>query len=330
MRMSHPSGASVPSWRGPISALAGVAGDNGAVRIISLLPSGSEIVHALGLGDLLVGRSHACDYPGEVLALPAVTSADRSGSHVDVERIAELRPDFVIADGSDTAGEARCQWVRDALRARSVPASVVGLEPRSLEGTFNSIISVGAFAEAEDEAIGLVELMREQLGALENGLLERRLLGIPSRRVAVLTSLEPLTSVGRWVPELVRRAGGWELLGRELEDAETLPWLRLREVDPEVIVLALDVTAAGSARAFDLAVSEGAIPTWFDDLGAVRDGELFAVSAALILRPGPRVIEGIAMLAELFDPEGFAGAGPDGAWIPLSPVGIGPGGTRPT
>ena len=299
------------------------------MRIVSLLPSGTEIVHALGLGDLLVGRSYACDHPEDVLALPAVTRPGLSGSHVDVDLLVALRPDLVIAAGGDEAGEASCQVVRDTLRTDLPETSVVGLEPRSLEGTFNSIISVGAFAEAEDEAIGLVELLRERLGALENGILERRLLGIASRRVVVLESLAPPMCVGRWVPELVRRAGGWELLGHELDDPEPTSWERLREVDPEVIVLALDVTATSSAEAFDAAARDGAIPDWFDDLAAVRDGELFAVSAALILRPGPRLIDGIAMLAELFDPEGFAAAGPDGAWIPLSPVGVGPGGAGP-
>jgi iron complex transport system substrate-binding protein len=295
------------------------------VRIVSLLPSGSEIVFALGLGELLVGRSHRCDFPEEVRQRPAVTTADgAAGFRVDLDRLASLRPDLVIAPSAADGGEAGCTSVREGLRARGAPASVTGLEPHSLEGTFNSIISVGAFAEAEDEAIGLVEIMRERLAVLENRILERRLLGIPSRRVVMLTDLAPPTSVGRWVPELVRRAGGWELLGRELDDAEPTTWERLREVDPEVILLALDASPIDAAGAFTRAASVGDLPTWFDDLDAVRDGELFAVSDALVLRPGPRLIDGIAMLAELFDPEGFAGVGPMGAWIPLSPVGIGP------
>jgi iron complex transport system substrate-binding protein len=285
----------------------------------------------MGLGDFLVGRSHRCDFPGDLAGLPAVTEPGPSGvgCHVDLDGLVGLWPDLVIADGGDGYVGTDTQAMREALRARGATASVVGLEPRSLEGIFNSIVSVGAFAEAEDEAIGLVELMRERLGGLENRILERRLLGIASRRVVVLTSLSPLVGVGRWVPELVRRAGGWELIGRELEDDEPTSWERLQEVDPEVIVLALADTAAGSAEAFVMAARAGVIPDWFDDLAAVHEGELFAVSAALVLRPGPRVVEGIAMLAELFDPEGFAGSGPDGAWIPLSPVGIGPHGTRP-
>jgi iron complex transport system substrate-binding protein len=252
------------------------------------------------------------------------------GARLDLDRLVALWPDLVITVGGESSVETGAPAVRDALRTRDVEAEVVGLDPRSLEGCFNSFASIGAFAEAEDEAVGLVELLRERLSILENRILERRLLGIASRRVIVVTSLAPLVGVGRWVPELVRRAGGWELLGRELDDAEPTTWERLRELEPEIVVLALDVTAAGSAEAFGRAAVDGVLPSWFDDLTAVRDGELFAVSSALILRPGPRVVEGIAMLAELVDPEGFAGVGPHGAWIPLSPVGIGPSTGRPT
>jgi iron complex transport system substrate-binding protein len=197
---------------------------------------------------------------------------------------------------------------------------VVALDPRSLEGIFNSISTVGAFSEAEDEAVGLVELLRERLGWLENGILERRLEGISSRRAVVLESLAPPVPSGRWVPEMVRRAGGWELLGEEGRGSTETTWARVREVDPEVIVLALPGhDAAEAASSFESAP----LPAWFDDLEAVRDGALFAVDGAgLILRPGPRIVEGIAVLAELFDPEGFAGAGPAGAWIPLGPLGL--------
>jgi iron complex transport system substrate-binding protein len=301
------------------------------MRIVSLLPAGSEIVYALGLGELLVGRSHGCDYPEDVVALPAVTAPGPAGTGVlDRDRLAALQPDLVIADGRVDAGETGDQAVRTALRGHGSEASVVSLDPRSLEGSFNAIVSVGAFVEAEDEAIGLVELLRERLGGLENLVLERRLLGIASRRVIVLASLSPLAGAGAWVPELVRRAGGWDLLGQEQADLEPTSWERLRDLDPEVLVLALDDPAPASADAFARAARSGVLPDWFDELSAVRDGELVAVSSALILRPGPRLVEGLAMLAELFDPEGFAGVGPYGAWVPLSPVGIAPGsGRRP-
>jgi iron complex transport system substrate-binding protein len=289
------------------------------MRIVSLLPSATEIVYALGLGDQLVGRSHACDYPEDVAAIPTVTAAGHPGL-VDFDLLAKLEPDLVLADGERSEHRSASPVVRGVLRERGTDSTVVGLDPRSIEGIFNTISTIGAFAEAEDEAVGLIELLRERLGVLENRILERRLQGVASRRVVVLESLQPPFRSGRWVPEMVRRAGGWELLGKEGEDPEATVWDQVREVEPEVIVLALqDRDADGAAS--DLAVA--ALPSWFDDLAAVRDGELFAVDGAgLILRPGPRVIDGIAVLAELFDPEAFSGAGPAEAWIPLGPVGI--------
>ena len=252
--------------------------DNGrAMRIVSLQPSATEIVFALGLGEWLVGRSHRCDHPEEVVDVPVVTSAGpMKGSpafgaddgRVDLKLLATLEPDLVLtAAGCGAAFEA--QAVRDGLRARGLETSVVGLDPRSLEGIFNSISTVGAFVEAEDEAIGLVELLREQLGRLENGVLERRLEGIASRRTIILESLDPPVGAGLWVPELVRRAGGWELLGREGEDPETTSWERVREVEPEVLVLALrgcDAPAAArllqSDLLADLVRRAGGCPRW--------------------------------------------------------------------
>ena len=327
------------------------------MRIVSLQPSATEIVFALGLGDCLVGRSHRCDQPDEVVAIPVVTeparpskgpdpasrdsagptaarraaaddaaarraAAGRPGAaaddRVDLDLIDRLEPDLVLAAGDEDGGRLGAAVIREGLRRRHVDATVVGLDPRSVEGTFNSITTVGAFAEAEDEAIGLVELLREQLGGLENRLLERRLQGIASRRVVVLEGLLPPTAAARWVPELVRRAGGWDLLGREGEGPEATTWERLRDVEPEILVLALREHSALAAEAL-LAAAD--LPDWFDDLAAVREGQCYAVDGdGLLLRPGPRIVDAVAVLAELFDPEGFAGAGPTGAWIPLSPV----------
>jgi len=167
------------------------------MRVVSLLPSATEIVYALGLADELVGRSHRCDHPEEVTAIPRVTSADEGfGDVVDLDLLAGLEPDLVLAEGERSSRQTCCRIVRQELRARGVAATVVGLEPRSLEGIFNSISTVGAYAEAEDEAVGLVELLRERLGRLENSILERRLQGIAARRVVVLEALDPLVAAG--------------------------------------------------------------------------------------------------------------------------------------
>ena len=156
---------------------------------------------------------------------------------------------------------------------------------------------------------------------LENGILERRLQGIPSRRTVVLEWLDPPFSAGHWVPEMVRRAGGWEVLGAEGERSVQTTWERVREVQPEVVVLAL--CGYDAARAAE-ELTRADLPAWFDELDAVREGEFFAVDGSgLFSRPGPRVIDGIAVLAELLDPEAFAGSPSSDAWIPLGPLGLG-------
>jgi iron complex transport system substrate-binding protein len=287
------------------------------MRIVSLTPSATEIVYALGLGDKLVGRSHACDHPEEVVEVPVVTVLDPAlpERHLDGALLARLEPDLVLTDGSDDEPIVDYAEVSAVVGGLSREVTLVALAPQTIEGILNSISTVGAYTEAEYEAVGLLEILRERLAAVDQAGL-----GLTTRRVAVLEGLDPLLSAGRWVPEMVRRAGGWELLGREGEPSARTSWEALREVEPEVLVLALrDGDAAAAARA----LASAPLPAWFDELEAVRDGAFFAVDGrGLFARPGPRVIEGVAVLAELLEPEVFAGTGPVEAWMPLAPVGV--------
>jgi len=158
------------------------------VRIVSLLPSATEIVFALGLGEELVGRTQACDFPAEAAAVPTVTRSSAPGDfwsrrvdahlrhalhagavpcELDVEALRSAEPDLVLTqDVCQACGMAR-QQVLQALRPLASEAEVVSLEPASIEGILHAITTVGAMTSAEDEAIGLVELLRERLGAIE-------------------------------------------------------------------------------------------------------------------------------------------------------------------
>ncbi|MEO7118080.1 MAG: cobalamin-binding protein [Candidatus Limnocylindrales bacterium] len=310
------------------------------MRIVSLLPSATEIVFALGLGDELVGRTHECDYPPEASSVPLMTSdvggdpADGSraihdrvsaslhgGSSIyrlDEEALAAARPDLILTQELCDVCAVSYRDVTRAVRAIEGDITVVSLEPTSIEGILNTISTVGAMAEAEDEAVGLLEILRERLGAIENRVLERRLAGVRSRRIVCLEWLDPPFAAGHWVPEQVRRAGGWELLGREGERSVATTWDAVREVDPEQLMLMpCGFDAARTATEFDTMRR----PEWFDDLRAVSRGEVFALDGSgYFSRPGPRVIDGIALLAELFDPEGFIDVAPPEAWIPVGPA----------
>jgi iron complex transport system substrate-binding protein len=307
------------------------------VRIVSLLPSATEIVFALGLGDELVGRTHECDYPPEAQAIPILT-ADSNGQpgatsrqihdrvtrsvhggssiyRLDRDALEAAHPDLILTQELCEVCAVSYREVTKAVRAIKGDATLVSLEPTSLEGIFNTISTVGAMAEAEDEALGLLELLRERLGRIEERVLQRRLAGVPPRRVVCLEWLDPPFATGHWVPEQVRRAGGWDLIGRQGERAVETTWEAVREVDPEQIFL---MPCGFDARATASEWARTPRPGWFDELRAVRRGELFAVDgSAYFSRPGPRVVDGIAMLAELFDPDGFRDEAPEDGWVPL-------------
>jgi iron complex transport system substrate-binding protein len=309
------------------------------MRIVSLLPSATEIVAALGLGDELVGRTHECDFPLDIQSVPVVTSdlsgtADASSREInarvaasihggssiyklDMDALAAADPDLILTQELCTVCAVSYREVTEAVRQLDADATVVSLEPTSIEGIFNTISTVGAMAEAEDEAVGLIELLRERLARVENRVLERRLQGIPPRRIVCLEWLDPPFASGHWVPEQARRAGGWDVLGREGEPAIETTWDSIREVDPEQIML---MPCGFDARrtAQEWQRSSDARPEWFDELRAVQEGEIYALDgSSYFSRPGPRVVDGVALLADLMDPESADDTLPIDAWLPV-------------
>ena len=307
------------------------------MRIVSLLPSATEIVFALGLGDELVGRTHECDYPPEVAVIPIVTSdvgatatassreinarvaaSIHGGSSIyrlDLEALAAADADLILTQELCRVCAVSYREVADAVRRLETDTSIVSLEPTSIEGIFNTISTVGAMAEAEDEAVGLIELLRDRLAHIENRVLERRLEGVPARRVVCLEWLDPPFASGHWVPEQVRRAGGWDLLGRIGEPALETTWEQVRDVDPEQLML-IPCGFNASRTADEWRAGRATRPAWLDDLAAVRDGEVYALDgSAYFSRPGPRVVDGVALLADLLDPGVVGKALPGDAWL---------------
>ena len=271
------------------------------MRIVSLLPAATEIVWALGLEDDLVGVSHACDFPPGVVGRPVATRP--SSGAVDGAALAALRPDLVFA------GAGPRDW------DLGPHVAVVVLDPASLEGIFHAIATVGAMTDAEDEAVGLVEILRERLADVEEIAAERRDEGHHAPRVVALDRLDPLSSVGLWLPEQIRRAGGWEVLGSDGEPSRPAMWEAIADVDPEMLLLVPhgmhlgEVTRAWSATPR---------PPFWSEIQAVRLGRVLALDAsAYFSRPGPRVIDGIEILAEIFDPAAFVDLAPAGSWVPV-------------
>lgn len=308
------------------------------MRIVSLLPSATEIVYALGLGDELVGVTHECDYPADARSktvvtrslhdLPAATSREIHGlvegsmrSHtalyeLDEAALAALEPDLILTQELCRVCAVGYEQVNEVARRLDGEVTVLSLEPVSVEGILNAIQTVGAMTEAEDEAMAVVEDLRVRLGHVNEIVRGRRDHGFVPPRVVALEWLDPPFAVGHWVPEQVRIAGGWELLGAEGAKSVETSWAAVREVDPEILVL--------MPCGFDLpkTVEEWARtprPDGWAELRAVREGRVFATDgSAYFSRPGPRVIDGIEVLSEIIDPAAFDGMAPTDSWVRLA------------
>lgn len=273
------------------------------MRIVSLLPAATEICFALGLGDELVGVSGHCDVPPDALEIPRMTGPRGLQSG----RLLEADPDLVIT-GAAEDGCPDPRTLREILDEAGFPdAEILTLVPTSVEGVLNAISTVGAMTEAEDEALELVEELRERLRAVEEVVIARRENGFRPPRLVLLEGLSPLRAVGRWIPDQVRLAGGWELLGSDGDVAREVRWADLHDVDPEIIVLLPDDLALDEAASLWAATTP--LPGW-SELAAVRDGQVYVVDAGLFARPGPRVVGGIEALAEIIDPVACAGMAP--------------------
>jgi len=305
------------------------------MRIVSLLPSATEIVCALGLADELVGITHECDWPPEIAGLPVMTrsvhdlsQASSREIHGLVERsvhggsslyaldeaaMAAAEPDLILTQELCTVCAVGYRQVNEVARRIDAGISVVSLEPTSIEGILNTISTVGAMTDAEDEAVEVIGGLRERLGLIESRVAERRAAGRSAPRVVGLEWLDPPFAVGHWVPEQIRRAGAWDLLGAEGDRSVETTWAAVREVEPEQLIL----MPCGFHIEDGLdAWRRTPRPAGWAELGVVRDGEVFLVDgSAYFSRPGPRVIDGVELLAELFDPEGQVGAAPYGSWV---------------
>ena len=305
------------------------------MRIASLLPSATEIVYALGLGDELVGVTHECDWPPEATTKPVLTRSVHDlgartpgeihrlvegtihgGSslyELDEAALADVRPELILTQELCRVCAVSYREVNAVARAIDADIMVVSLEPSSIEGILETITTVGEMTEAEDEAIELVEELRERLAGVTQRVLDRRDSGHRGPRVVAVEWLDPPFASGHWVPEQVRRAGGWELLGREGERSVETTWDAIAEVDPDRLVLMPCGYHVEDGLAAWRATPR---PPGWEELTAVRSGDVRLVDgSAYFSRPGPRVVDGVELLAELFDPEGFPGLAPDGAWL---------------
>ncbi|HWD55859.1 MAG TPA: cobalamin-binding protein [Acidimicrobiales bacterium] len=283
------------------------------MKIVSLLPSATEIVFALGLGDQLRGVSFECDYPEGARTVPVVsgTSLDaerpRTAAEVDAEvsakvaagesiytlddaRIRSIDPDLILAQDLCQVCAVPSGAVAEALDLIGCRAEVVSLDPASLDDVIECVEQVGRATGTEKVAAELAAGLRRRLEAVRE-----RVEGRPRPRVFVLEWSDPPFNAGHWVPEMVQVAGGEPVLAAAGERSRRVTW---QEIGAEMI----DVTVF-SPCGFDLsgAVEQSASFLGRPDLPDL--GRIVAVDAnAYFSRPGPRVVDGVELLADLFDP----------------------------
>ncbi|MDQ1591505.1 MAG: iron complex transport system substrate-binding protein [Pyrinomonadaceae bacterium] len=291
-------------------------------RIVSLLPSATEIVCALGLEDALVGVTHECDYPAGVVGKPQLTASrishltmtsaeidhavrsqlDGHGSIYDLDEVAlrALRPDLVITQELCDVCAVSYKRVEQAARLLDAGVRVVSLEPNTIADIFANIRTVGALTGREAEAEQVVGELATRLDALALALSD-----VATRpRTFVLEWLEPAFAPGHWVPEQVALAGGDHAFGHAGQPSTTTTAEAIRDYAPEVVVLA----PCGYYKEDTLAALASArLPAGWHELPAVVRGEVWAVDAtAYFSRPGPRVVRGAEILARIIHPELFA------------------------
>lgn len=305
-----------------------------APRIISLLPSATEMVYALGLGESLVGVTHECDYPPEARLKPAVVrnalpietmtqgEIDRAVSErlrqglslyeLDEVLVEQLSPDLIITQSLCDVCAPSGNEMERLLRSLSRKPQVLWMTPRNLEEIADNISELGRAAGRSAAAEKIVAERRDRLRSIA-----RKAASAGHRpRVFCMEWLDPVFCSGHWVPEMVELAGGVDGVGQKGGESVRIDWQDVLDWDPEILVFmpcGYDLPAA-LQQAQALAAMQG-----YSQLAAVRNDRVHAVDAsAYFARPGPRTLEGTELLAHLIHPELFGWDGPASAFAPVT------------
>lgn len=304
------------------------------LRICSLLPSSTEIVYTLGLGDSLVGVTHECDYPQEASTKPAVTSsivdhsessnaeihrhisrAIHEGSSIytlDQDLLAELDPELILTQELCDVCAVSYNDVQQAVRFLPNEHTILSLEPLSLADILRTISSVGELTGTLQQAADVVGALTTRIDAVKNAAKDVK--GRP--RVFAMEWLDPPFIGGHWVPEMIRLAGGVDGLGHEGQASTQATWDAIAAYDPDIIVL---MPCGYHLHETVTAFRDTVMPREWQNLRAVREGAIYAVDGSSYYnRPGPRIIDGLEILGEILHPEIFARTHGDTDWQHLA------------
>jgi iron complex transport system substrate-binding protein len=305
------------------------------MRIVSLLPSATEIVYALGLGDDLVGVTYECDYPPEATSKPVVVKSalpqgrplssreideevrDRMDLQepiyvLEKELIQQLQPDVILTQDLCRVCAVPSGQVQEALEEIGVRnAKVLSLDPHTFDEVLAGIRAVGTTlgrAERADEIVGALRARVEAVRA--------KAVRLPSIRVLCQEWLDPPFAAGHWIPDMVETVGGVNLLTEKEHPSRVVTWREIRDANPEVVVFMpcgyyLEEAEGEAAQLYRNAE--------FVETPAAREGTVFAVDAtSFFSRPGPRIVDGLEILAWAVHPQAFPEP-PDGSITRVEP-----------
>jgi iron complex transport system substrate-binding protein len=287
------------------------------MRVISLVPNGTEILFAVGAGDLVVGVSHECDYPPEARTRPILTGSaltpGMSAAEVDAAvssqvgsglslytldeaQIEELAPDVIVTQQLCPVCAVSTEQVNGAVRPLPRCPELVSLDPRTIGQVFADIRRVGEVTGRTAEAEALLAGLERRLAAVRAAV--TAVGDRPRPRVLALEWLDPPFAGGHWVPEMIDLAGGEDVIARPGDHSARLTWEQVAAADPDVIVvMPCGFDEVGASEQIATIADR---PEW-RALRAVREGRIFPVDAnGCFSRPGPRLVDGIERLAAIF------------------------------
>lgn len=289
------------------------------MRVVSLLPSATEIVAALGAIESLVGVTHACDHPAQVASRLRVTTSLVDGAAtagaidaqvrtlvaagtplyaLDERRIRDLKPDLILTQAlCDVCAVMETDVRALAARLRPVPR-VISLSAATLDGVFADIAAVAAAIARADEGEELIAGLRARLRTVHDTLRAAR---APRPRVAMIEWTDPVFAGGHWVPEMIRRAGGVDALAPDGGHSKVVTIADVAAAKPDIVLFA--PCGYGVERAADEARRVLASPAW----SFAGECDVWALDGnALTSRPGPRLADGIEVMARIFNPPLFS------------------------
>jgi len=307
-----------------------------AQRIVSFLPSATEMICALGLGDRLMGITHECDYPPEIMGKPivvrsvlpiermsqseidsAVTERLRNGLslyRVDETLMREISPDLILTQDLCQVCAPSGNEVSQLLKLLPTKPQILWLTPKSIEQIFENVRDLGEATGCLQKAEALIAAGRARLEKVAT--MVRNVSSRP--KVFCMEWIDPVYCCGHWVPEMVEIAGGIDKLGRKGTDSVRVLWEDVLQWKPEVVIVM--PCGFGLEKAADQARQLSTYTGWAD-LPAVRQNRVYVVDAnSYFARPGPRIVEGTELLAHLFHPDLCDWNGPPDAFRTLGHV----------